>query len=128
MTTIEELAQTESRIHEKRLSTFKYIGPAIDENLRLNATTTPKADNEKEVTAAPATEDECISSNPFLDVKGDIPWQAITDAKFAGKQIICLSFGTVITSIKWAKQTIAFVEIGGADSGKEFCQKLWKTK
>jgi len=146
VTTLEELAQTQSKIHEKKLHTFQYIGPTVDENIRLNATSTPKVKEEKEssgisASAAPGSHKEL---HPFLDLTGDLPWKAITDAKLEGKKVICSSFGTVITSFSWASHEPEDADdadktsnekleegkkrdlIGGAKTGKELCHKLWK--
>jgi len=142
VTTLEELAQRDSELHKIRLPTFKYIGPTFDETIRINTTalvlmkSPPKAEEEDQSSVKDRMKvNDC---SPAKADHGDLPWQTIADAKLDGKKIICLSFGTVITNEAWAngfqkpppkdqeepKKKIHTV--GGAQTGKELCQKLWK--
>merc|ERR1712072_884655 len=59
--------------------------------------------------------------------EGPFPFDEIRQQKDKGKTIVYLSFGTVVTKAVWNEEAVTPGKLlGGRQSGKKFCQVLWK--
>jgi len=66
-------------------------------------------------------------TNEANEDEGPFPFDEIRQQKDKGKTIVYLSFGTVVTKAVWNEEAVTPGKLlGGRQSGKKFCQVLWK--
>mmetsp|Transcript_7261 Transcript_7261/g.20591 ORF Transcript_7261/g.20591 Transcript_7261/m.20591 type:complete len:530 (-) Transcript_7261:525-2114(-) len=111
-----------------------YVGPMLHPEARMAAAFTPKKAPEKASLAGEGEEALRKAPSFHRDRDNQLPRRELHDAALEGAKVVYVSFGSEAPNRGWdqgwtsggaGEGQRAKGGMGGADSGKEYCQTLW---